>query len=224
MGNNYQRLQVPVLVTPGAKLPGARYASEKTPAIQFGQRIGWRSAFFKEMNMKAMSTVLVGALAAIVLAVPVAEASGRIRGGGVVANPDGGYSGGRAAAGRGANGGSYARGRAFQTDGQGNSTAASGGAFRGPNGASGARAGTTSRSADGTVTHQSGMAASGAKGSVESSGGYTKTQDGVTQSRTTTATGANGTTYQGSTSYDKNTGLTHSGSCTDAAGNAVPCR
>ncbi len=93
--------------------------------------------------MKAMSTVLVGALAAIVLAVPVAEASGRIRGGGVVANPDGGYSGGRAAAGRGANGGSYARGRAFQTDGQGNSTAASGGAFRGPNGASGARAGTT---------------------------------------------------------------------------------
>ena len=168
--------------------------------------------------------MLVGAFAAILLAAPTAEASGRVRGGGVAANPEGGYSGGRAVAGHGANGASYARGRAFQTDGQGNGKVASGGAFSGPNGASGARAGTTSRGADGTVTHQSGMAANGAKGSVESSGGYTKTQDGVKQSRTTTATGANGTTYQGSTSYDKNTGLTHSGSCTDAAGNSAPCR
>ena len=174
--------------------------------------------------MKTVGALFTVAAAMILLASSAAEASGRIRGGGVAANPDGGYSGGRAVAGRGPNGGAYARGRAFQTDGEGNGKVASGGAFRGPNGAVGARKGTTSRSTDGTVTHQGSMAASGARGSVESSGRFTKTPDGVTQSRTTTATGANGATYQGSTSYDKTTGVTHSGSCTDAAGNTVPCR
>ena len=97
-------------------------------------------------------------------------------------------------------------------------------AVRGPKGAHAARAGTTSHTADGTLTHQSAMAASGAKGSVTSSGNFTHTDEGLTQTRTTTATGSGGKTYQGSTSYDKADGLTHSGSCTDAAGNSVTCR
>jgi len=172
--------------------------------------------------------VMVAVSTAVVLLMPhVAEGAARVHGGGVVADPDGGYRGGRVAAARGQNGGAYARKRGFQTDGAGNGTVASGGVYRGPNGANGvtgARAGTTTRNADGTVNHQSGIAASGAKGSVESSGGFTKTQDGVTQSRTTAATGANGATYQGSTSYDKSSGLSHSSSCTDAAGNSIPCR
>lgn len=174
--------------------------------------------------MKIMGALFSVAAAMVLLTTPAAEAAGRIHGGGVVANPEGGFSGGRAVAARGPNGGAYARGRAVQTDGMGNGTVASGRAFRGPDGATGARTGTTSRSDDGTVTHQGRLAANGAKGSVESSGGFTKTEDGITQSRTTTATGANGGSYQGSTSYDKNTGLTHSASCTDASGNSVPCR
>lgn len=174
--------------------------------------------------MKTLRTMMAVASTLLLLIPPTADAAGRIRKDGVVANADGGYTGGRVAAARGANGGEYLRGRAFQTDGAGNGTVASGGAYRGPNGAQGAWTGTTSRLADGTVTHQSAMAASGAKGSVESSGGFTRTDEGVTQSRTTTAIGANGASYQGSTSYDKETGLTHSGSCTNAAGASVSCR
>ena len=70
--------------------------------------------------MKTLRT-LMAAMSALLLTIPpAADAAARIRKGGVVANPDGGYSGGRVAAAHGINGGSYARGRAFQTDGTGN--------------------------------------------------------------------------------------------------------
>ena len=177
-------------------------------------------------SMKKVYSLLSAGTLALLLAFTAADATaaGKLRVRGAAANSAGGYSGGMAAAGRGANGGAYARGRAYQTDGAGNGSVASGGAYRGPNGATGARTGTTSRTADGTVDHQSGFSANGAKGSIQSEGGFTKDADGVTQSRSTTATGANGTTYNGSTSYDKDTGLTHSGSCTDASGNSGSCR
>ena len=174
--------------------------------------------------MQTLRTLMTVMSALLLTIPPTADAAARIRKGGVVANPDGGYSGGRVAAAHGLNGGSYARGRAFQTDDSGNRKVTSAGAFHRPNGSEGARAGTTSRSADGTVSHQSAMAINGEKGSVESNGGFIKTDDGVTQSRTTTATGTGGTSYVGNTSYDKNTGLTHSGTCTNASGQSVSCR
>ncbi|MFT3847413.1 MAG: hypothetical protein QM739_01675 [Propionivibrio sp.] len=179
---------------------------------------------FKEKRMKTLRAVLAVTSTLFLLIPPTVEAASRIRKSGVVANVDGGYTGGRFVAAHGANGGEYVRGHALRTDGAGNGTITGGSAFRGPNGARGARAGTTTRLADGGVAHQSAMAASGVKGSVESKGGFTRTDEGVTQSRTTTATGAGGASYQGSTSYDKDTGLTHSASCANAAGDGVPCR
>ena len=122
------------------------------------------------------------------------------------------------AGGSSASGAAYLRGRSVSRDG-------SGGVYRGPNGGTAVRAGQTTRSADGTISHQSGFAAQGAGGgSVQSSGGLTRSAAGVNQSRATTATAANGNTYSGSTSYDPQTGLSHTATCTDAAGNAIACR
>lgn len=158
-----------------------------------------------------------GALLAALAATP-AEAGGRF----AVRGHDGAAVG---AVRHGPNGGGFARGRAISGDGQGNGRLVSGGAFRGPNGGSGARAGETTRAADGSLNHRSGFQASNANGSVSSQGSATRSANGeITQSRTTTATGAAGNTYNGSTSYSKETGVVHSGSCTDAAGTAIPCR
>lgn len=126
---------------------------------------------------------------------------------------------------QGPNGGGFARGRAINSDGQGNARVVSGGAFRGPNGGGGARAGTTTSAADGSLTHDSGLQASNARGNVTSQGSATRSADGeLTQSRTTTATGATGNSYSGSTSYSKETGVVHSGTCTDASGTVIACR
>ena len=136
-----------------------------------------------------------------------------------------GRTGGAVTAVKGPEGGAAVRGRGYTTDGAGNGTAASGGAFKTASGATGARASTTTRNADGSASHQGGFTATGAKGTVDSSGNVTKGADGsVNGSRTTTATGANGTTYNGSTTYSKDTGVQHTGTCTDAAGNTVACR
>ena len=171
---------------------------------------------------------LAATLVGVTLVPDLANAAGRLRSTRATANPDGGLTAGHVVAARGPQGGGAIRGRAWQSDGSGNGTVSSAAAVRGPNGARAARAGTTTHTADGTLTHQSAMAASGAKGSVTSSGNFTHTDERLTQTRTTTATatatGSGGKTYQGSTSYDKADGLTHSGSCTDAAGNSVTCR
>jgi hypothetical protein len=53
----------------------------------------------------------------------------------------------------------------------------------------------------------------------------TRTPDGdVSGERSTSATGAQGNTYQGQTSYSKGEGIEHSATCTDAAGNTIACR
>lgn len=164
-------------------------------------------------------------LAALTLTLSGAEATGRLRAGGVHTNPEGGVSAGMAAGARGPNGGAYQRGRVLKTDGAGNAEAASGGRFRTANGTTGWRKSETQRGADGSVSHDGAFAASGAKGNVQSSGAYNKAADGtVSGNRNTTATGVDGTTYTGSTQYDSANGVTHTGTCTDASGKVIPCR
>jgi len=139
-------------------------------------------------------------------------------------NADGGVTGGAAHAGTTPNGGQYASGLRYRTDGAGNGSVVSGGAVQGPDGGRGARAGYTTRSADGSVAHQSGFNASGANGSVQSSGSYNRNADGsASGSRDTTATNAAGATYQGNTTYNKGDGVSHTSTCTNAAGAVVPC-
>ncbi|RIX46072.1 MAG: hypothetical protein D3M94_10170 [Rhodocyclales bacterium GT-UBC] len=139
-------------------------------------------------------------------------------------NADGGVTAGRLNGGIGPQGGAHLRGRRTQSDGQGNVTSSSGGVFRGANGAQGGQAAQVSRHADGSASRQGGFAASGERGSIQSQGSASRSVDGtVSGQRNTSATGASGNTYQGNTSYTKGEGVSHSASCTDAAGNSIPC-
>lgn len=104
-------------------------------------------------------------------------------------------------------------------------THASGGGFAGANGARGARASTTSVSPDGTVTHEGAASTSGARGSASTQGGFTRNADGTSSgSRTTNATNAQtGNSYAGSTTVENGT-VSHTGTCTNASGEVIPCR
>ena len=142
----------------------------------------------------------------------------------VRANQAGGITGSAAHAVRGPNGGAMLGGRAVVTDGSGNAAGGSAQAIQGPNGAAGARASGVTRSADGSVERQSGGAASGAAGSASSRGSMQKNADGtVSGSRDTGAQAASGATYDGSTTYDQGSGVSHTGTCTNAAGDVVAC-
>jgi hypothetical protein len=139
-------------------------------------------------------------------------------------NQAGGVTGSAAHALRGPNGGAAMGSHGFTTDGQGNAAGGSAQAFRGPGGAMGARAGSWTRSADGTLQHQSGGAISGAQGTASTYGSMTKGADGSLSGSRNTAVQANsGAGYQGETSYEKGSGITHTGTCTNAAGTVVPC-
>lgn len=139
-------------------------------------------------------------------------------------NADGGVTASAVTARQGASGVAV-RGRAVRTDGQGNATAVSGGAVKGVNGGSAARAGKTTVAVDGSATHQSGVTAQSAKGSLESSGSATRDAAGnVTQARSSTVTSATtGNTLNTSSSYSKDTGVTRSASCYNAAGASIAC-
>lgn len=153
------------------------------------------------------------------------QASGRLRVHAVGGNAEGGRSATTLSAARGRNGGAYLHGRTTQTDDAGNASTSGGTAFRGRNGTTGARAGTTGRGADGDISHQGGFSATSANGGhLQSEGGFTRNTNGISGNRSTTATGADGNTYQGSTSYSRDSGFTHSGSCTDASGTTISCR
>jgi len=118
------------------------------------------------------------------------------------------------------------RAQGTRTNADGSVTHASGGAFSGANGARGYRASETTVSPDGTVSRQGRLAASGAKGSVESAGGFTRSADGSwSGDRSTQATNAQtGNSYAGSTTIDPATGQpVHTGTCTNAAGEAIAC-
>lgn len=135
---------------------------------------------------------------------------------------------------RGANGGGTvvagqrgvaARAHGTTTSADGTVTHASGGAFRGVNGSRGYRASETSVSPDGTVSHQGSAAASGARGSYASEGGVTRNADGIwSGGRETSATSAaTGNSYSGSTTVADGQ-VSHTGTCTNAAGEVIPCR
>lgn len=125
---------------------------------------------------------------------------------------------------RGPNGGTAARAGQTTRNADGSIDHQSGFRAQAANGGSATRSGQTSRDAAGNLTHQANFSAQGPDGgNVQSSGGYTRTAAGVNQSRTTTATGTKGNTYTGTTSYNPQTGLTHTGTCTDANGNTIPC-
>lgn len=122
------------------------------------------------------------------------------------------------------NGNAHVRGWGVRQNADGSTTAARGGAFRLNNGAKGVRGATTTVNPDGSATRRSGFAATGSKGTITSEGSGTHAADGsISGTRNTGITAANGNSYSGTTSYDPATGLTHSGSCRDAAGNTISC-
>ncbi len=142
---------------------------------------------------------------------------------GVHGNAAGGVTATRSSGFRAPNAGGF-RTRGLTTNGQGNVAAGSASAYHTPAGTVGGRASATTRTSDGTVNHQGGMAVTGSMGSVQSQGGFTKSSDGtVSGSRDTSVQSQSGAAYQGNTSYSTETGITHTGTCTDAYGNVVAC-
>ncbi len=154
-----------------------------------------------------------------------AAASGRVFAHGTATTAEGGRTSATLSGARNPAGGTFVHGRTSQSDGNGNASTRSGTAFRTRNGGTGTRTGSTSRNADGSLSHQGEITASGARGgSIQSEGGFTRNANDVNTRRSTTATSPNGTTYQGSTTYDKENGISHSATCTDSTGNTVACR
>jgi hypothetical protein len=173
--------------------------------------------------MKRALPIVLLAAGALALSAEGAMAQGFASGRAARKNAAGGVTAGQGRAVQGENGG-FVGGRGFASDGEGNAAGASGQAFKGPNGAAGARAGKWSRSSDGSVDHQSGGAVTGAAGSASTSGSASRDAAGnTTASRNTQATSNTGATYDGSTTYESGSGASHSGTCTDSAGNVVAC-
>lgn len=199
--------------------------------------------------MNKTLSLLVVLSSVLLLAVPEADAAGRVKARGARPNAEGGVTGGQAAAVRGPNGGGLARGRAYTTDGQGNGQAASGGVVRTPGGGTGVRAGATQWSQDGSVQHESGAQFSGPQGTAATHGQFTRDASGaVSGGRATTAEGAQGGRYDATTSYGNGTaqrsvdatgtsgyryesdvtatrgeGVERTATCYDPQGNVVPC-
>ena len=124
----------------------------------------------------------------------------------------------------GADGGTVVHGRVTHSDGAGNRESFRGGAFRGTEGRQGMRASHLTRNADGSAERTGGFAASGPNGSIRSQGSVTRSTDGdINGQRTTTGTGSQGNTYQGSTTYSRSDGVSHTATCSDAAGTPIPC-
>jgi len=175
------------------------------------------------MNKIYQFCIMMAFIFQLLVFVSIAEAGGRFHSRSVHQNRTGGTSYSSASGIRGPNGGSV-RGRTFSTDGQGNMASGSAGVFHGPGGAFGVRASESTRTASGDVQHNSAMAIAGNAGSVQNQRSFDKNEDGtLAGSSETTINSKNGGSYQGSTSYDSQTGVAHTGTCTDAAGNIIPC-
>ncbi|MDG4596908.1 MAG: hypothetical protein P9F75_14675 [Candidatus Contendobacter sp.] len=179
-----------------------------------------------------MKTVAVIALVTLGLNVAVlsaTHAAGRFHAGGTVVNEQGAVSG-RGAAVRGPHGGGAARGGGAAVDNQGNFVSGHEGAatIKDSSGnikAQGVRAGKTTGKVGSGAQHQSGMAAQGTQGTVKSTGSFsTDGAGGASGSRSTSAqSSTTDASYQGSTSYQKGSGATHTSTCTNAAGQTVSC-
>ncbi|HEV7778268.1 MAG TPA: hypothetical protein VGO76_15465 [Luteibacter sp.] len=197
------------------------------------------------------SIVLGVALVATLGVASAADASGRFGGGGIRRNATGGVTAGHVTGSRGPLGSTDVHGRRTVTDGQGDSHTTSAGAALGAFGGSATRSGETTRNPDGSASHQSGFTATGRDGGTVTStgqatrnsdgsgsfsrqttgtgangGSYARTTSGATgqgETRGTRVTGANGNSYNGQTTVS-NGGITHTGGCTNASGQAIACR
>lgn len=123
-------------------------------------------------------------------------------------------------------GGAAAGQRGVVADGQGNAQGATRSGFTTQAGAHGQRTGNFQRSADGSVNANGQASATGRNGgSAERSASLDRNADGSASGRrSTTATNANtGVTFDGQTTYTKGSGVSRTGSCTDASGQSVTC-
>jgi len=165
--------------------------------------------------------VLAGASVA---AIPDVSAQGRVRGHAVVHTGDGGRTAVTGAAARGDRG-SYERGHRLDSDGQGNVSGRSGAYAAGADGGTAQRQGSFYRNADGSAGRQGSASVNGPNGgTATTSGSIARDASGnVNGNRSTSATGQNGNTYNGSTTVQNGT-VTHTGTCTNAAGETIACR
>lgn len=163
-------------------------------------------------------TIMIGSVAALALVAADASAQSRGR---VRAQGDNGM----VAAGAGPQGGAYVRGRGAVHNADGSVTSASGGAVRGPNGGRAGRASTMTVNPDGSATRQSVAGGQGPNGGQAiTSGETTRNADGTySTTRNTSATGPQGATYSGQTTYDPVNGVQRNATCTNTAGQVVPC-
>jgi hypothetical protein len=172
--------------------------------------------------MNKWTTMMI--LAATMTLIATNASAERARVAGARANAQGGTTAGSAAAGTTAAGGRYARGAGVATDGAGNAVGGSGAAVQTANGSTAARGGAFQRNADGSFQRGGGFAVSGVNGTAQSQGTVSGDGQGhVVGSRSTQATSTSGATYDGQTDFDSETGVSHTGTCTDASGNAVAC-
>jgi hypothetical protein len=116
------------------------------------------------------------------------------------------------------------RQRDWQRDGEGNASMTRSRTITGANGGTAERQGSTERNADGSLTHENTNSVTNANGgTLQANGSFTRDADGnVSGSHDTTATNKNGATYEGSTTWSDGQ-VTHTGTCTNAAGATVDC-
>ena len=118
-----------------------------------------------------------------------------------------------------------ARGRTTKQNEDGSVTTSSGGVYVNGNGSRAGRVSTATVNPDGSASREGGFKASGGKGTLSSSGKSSRSADGEgSGTRTTTATSSStGNTYEGSATYSKKGGVTHTGVCKDASGAEITC-
>jgi hypothetical protein len=149
-----------------------------------------------------------------------ADAAGRVFAGGIRGRAGGGVVAGHVTGFRGPRGAEGIQGRRTVSDGKGDVHTAAAGAWRGPDGGTLTRQGSATRDADGSGNFSRSTSATGANGGSYNASTSGATGQGVT--RDTHVTGANGNSYAGQTTISKD-GLTHTGSCSNAAGASIAC-
>jgi|KBSMisStandDraft_5_1062788.scaffolds.fasta_scaffold470441_1 hypothetical protein len=168
-----------------------------------------------------MNKMMIGITLGLMLGCAAqAEAAGRVVAGGIRARAGGGVVAGHVAGFRGPNGAAGIHGRRTVTDGQGDAHTASAGAWRGPDGGTVTSHGSATRNADGSGNFSRSTSATGAQGGSYNSSTSGATGQGITHNAQ--ATGSNGNSYTGQTTVTKD-GVTHTGSCSNAAGATIPC-
>ena len=206
------------------------------------------------MNKTPVLLALLTLTGALVSTVPDASAQGRVRGRGVAHSAEGGRFAATRAAGHGergayargrnvysdgqgkvdgrsrayaigADGGTAQRQGSFYRNADGSAGRQASASVHGADGGSAQRQDSAYRNADGSAGRQRSASVNGANGgTANTSGNITRDADGnVDGSRSTSATGRNGNSYNGSTTLDNGV-VTHSHSCTNAAGDVIACR